>query len=51
MSSRDTIALIILIYLHTNSVYFVLACPQANVKSEIFVELTIGFGGEGSHPR
>ena len=37
--------------LHTKSVDFVPAYTQADVKSEIFMELPIGLGGEGAHPR
>ena len=37
--------------LRTKSVDFVLAYTQADVKSEIFMELPIGFGVERSHPR
>ena len=42
--------LIILIDLHTKSVDFVLDYTQADVKSEIFMELPIGLGGEGAYP-
>ena len=51
MSGRSTITLSILRYIHTESVNFVLAYNQTNKKSEIFMELLIGFGVEGSHPR
>ena len=37
--------------IHTKSVDFVLAYTQADIKSEIFMELLIGFRIEGSHPR
>ena len=43
--------LIILRNLHTKSVGFVLAYTQADVKSEIFMEIPIRFGTEGDHPR
>ena len=51
MSIRSMITLIFLIDIHTKSVYFVLAYTQADVKSEIFMEIPIGFGIEGVHPR
>ena len=51
MSVRAILTLRILRELHTKSVYFVLACTQADVKSEIFMELPILFGFEGDHPR
>ena len=35
----------------TKSVHFVLAYTQADIKYEIFMEVPIGFGVEGSHPR
>ena len=37
--------------IHTKSVDFVLAYTQADVKTEIFIEIPIGFGVEGSHPK
>ena len=45
------VTLVILRELHTKLVDCVLAYTQADVKSEIFMELTIGFGVEGYHPR
>ena len=36
---------------HTKSVNFSLAYTHADVKTEIFMELTIGLGLEGAHPR
>ena len=51
MSVRAILVLSIPIELHTNSVYFVLAYTQADVKTDIFMELPIGFGVEGYHPR
>ena len=51
MSVRAILTLRILRELHTKSVYFVLACTQADVKSEIFMGLQLGFGVEGEHPR
>ena len=37
--------------LQTKSVYFVLAYTQSDVKTEIFMELPIGFGVEVAHLR
>ena len=51
MSVRAMLTLGILREIHTKSVYFVLDYTQADVKSEIFMELPIGLGGEGDHPR
>ena len=51
MSGRSMITLSILRYIHTESVNFVLVYNQTNEKSDIFMELPIGFGVEGSHPR
>ena len=51
MSIRAMLTLTIIRELHTKSVDFVLAYTQADVKSEIFMELPIGFGVEGSHPK
>ena len=48
---RAMLTLIILRYLHTKSIYFVLAYKQADLKSVIFMELPIGFGFGGDHPR
>ena len=45
------LVLIILIELDTKSIDFVLSYTQDTVKSEIFMELPIGFGVEGVHPR
>ena len=50
MSVRAILVLSIPIELHTNSVYFILAYTQADVKTDIFMELPIGFGVEGYHP-
>ena len=41
MSIRVMLTLRILIYIHTKSVYFVIAYTQADVKSEISMELPI----------
>ena len=51
MSVRAMLTLIILRDIHTKSVDFVLDYTQSGVKSEIFMELPIGFGIEGAHPR
>ena len=51
MSLRSMLTIIIIRELHTKSVDFFLAYTQADVKTEIFMELTISFGVEGSHPR
>ena len=37
--------------LHNKSVYFFLVYTHADVKSEIFMEITTGCGVEGDHPR
>ena len=50
MYVRAILILSLLIEIHTNSVDFVLAYTQNNVKTEIFVELPIGFGVEGTRP-
>ena len=50
MSVRATITLITPRELRTNSIDFLLAYTKADVKPEIFTELPIGFGVEGSHP-
>ena len=49
MYVRSMLTLIILLELHTKSIFF-LAYTQADVKTDIFMELPIGFGVEGSHP-
>ena len=51
MSVRAMLTLIIVIEIHTKSVYFVMTYTQADVKSDIFMELPIGFGVEGANPR
>ena len=51
MSVRSMLTLIILRDIHTKLIYFVLAYTQIDVKTDIFVELSIGFGVEGVHPR
>ena len=51
MSVRAMLTLTIIRELHTKSVDFVLAYTQADVKSEIFMKLPIGFGVEGAHPK
>ena len=51
MSFRSILTLIIIREIHTKSVDFVLSYTQDTVKSEIFMELPIGFGVEGLHPR
>ena len=51
MSVRAILTLSILIELHIKSVYFVLAYTQSDVKTEIFMELPIGFLLEGAHLR
>ena len=51
ISVRDMLTLVILRYLHTNYVDFVLVYTQVDVKSEIFMEFIIVFGIEGSHQR
>ena len=50
MSVRDILTLSILHKLHTKSVDFVLAYTQADVESEIYMVLPLGFGVYGSHP-
>ena len=44
------LVLIILIELDTKSIDFVLSYTHTDVKSEIFMELPIVFGVEGSQP-
>ena len=51
LSVSSMLALSILRELHAMSVDFVLAYTQSDVKSEIFMELPIGFGVEGYHTR
>ena len=51
MSARAIITLSILRNLHTKSVDFVMYYTQADVKSEIFTELSILSGIEGSSNR
>ena len=51
MSVSATINLVIRIEIHTKSIVFLLAYTHVDVKSEIFMELPIGFGVEHSHPR
>ena len=51
MSVRAILTLSILRYLHTKSIYFVLAYTQDCVKSDIFMEIPIVFGVEGVQPR
>ena len=51
MSVRSMLTLIILRELHIKLVDFVLAYNQYDVKTKIFMELPIGFGVEGYHPR
>ena len=51
VSVRSMLTLSILIELHTKSVYFDMAYTQAGVKTEIFMELPIGFVVEGDHSR
>ena len=48
ISVRAMITLSILRELHTKSVDFFLAYTKADVKTEIFMELPIGFGFEGA---
>ena len=50
MSIRTMPNMINLIDIHTKSVYFVLAYTQADVKADIFMELSILFRVEGDHP-
>ena len=50
-SVRTMLTLIIIIELHTRSVNFLLYYTQADVKTETFMDLPIGFGVEGSHPK
>ena len=50
MSARSMLTLSILRELHTNSVGVFLAYTQAGIKSEISMELPIGFGVEWVHP-
>ena len=50
VSGRAMLTLIILREIHNKSVYFVLAYTQAGVKTEIFMELPIYSGVEGTHP-
>ena len=45
------LTLIILHKLHTKSVDFVLAYNQTDVKSEIYMDLPLGFVVDISHPR
>ena len=47
MSVKDILALAILRELHTKSVDFLLDYTWDDVKSEILMELPIGFGVEG----
>ena len=51
MSARAILTLSILRELHANPVDFILSYTQAGVKSDIFMELPIGFGVEGAYPR
>ena len=51
MSVRAMLNLSALRELHVKSVNFVLVYTQADVKIWIFMELPIGFGVEGKHPR
>ena len=51
MSDRAMLTLRILRDPHTTSVDFFLAYTQDDVKSEICMELTIGFEVDGGHPR
>ena len=51
MYIRVMINLSIIIDIHTKSVYFVLVYTQSNVKIEILMEIPIGLGVEGAHPR
>ena len=51
MYSREMLTLSILRNLHTNYVGFFLSYTQADVKSEIFMEIPKGFGVEEAHPR
>ena len=51
MSVISMLTLSILRDIHTKSVEFFLAYTQADVKTEIFTELTIGFRVEGNHSR
>ena len=48
---RAMLIMSILGELHTKSVDFVFSYTQDGVKSDIFMELPIGFGVEGSYPR
>ena len=50
VSVRSMIRLIILIELYTKSVNFVLSYTQYDVKTEIFMELSVCFLAEGDHP-
>ena len=50
MFVRVIFTLIILRELNTKSVDFFLAQTQDDVKTEIFMEIPISFGVEGSHP-
>ena len=50
ISVRAMLTLSILQKIHTKSVDF-LAYTQDNVKSEIYMEIPLGFGVDGSHPR
>ena len=43
--------MITLIELQTKSVDIFLAYTKSDVKSELFMELPIGFGVKGDHPR
>ena len=47
MSVGSMITLSILREIHTKSVYFAPAYTQADVKTDIFMELPINFGVEG----
>ena len=51
MSVRATLTLSILRELYTKPVDFSLAYTQVDVKTGILMELPIGFGVEGAHPR
>ena len=49
MSVRPMLTLSILRELHTKSLNFVLTYTKDDAKTEIFMELPIGFGFEGAH--
>ena len=51
MYVRSMLTLRILRYINTKSVDFVLYHTQAYVRPDIFMELPIGFGVKGCHPR